>query len=291
MPTNFLKELRYFPEFVKLSHSVFALPFALAALILAMKGVPDWRTLLLVIGAVISARFTAMAFNRIVDTHYDALNPRTADRHLPSGKMSIFTAWGIVVVGAFIFILISIMINKLAGMLSPVALVIILGYSFTKRFTSLSHFFLGAALGLAPLGAWVSARGTLNDLVPWLLALAVIFWVAGFDIIYALQDLEFDKVHNLHSMVVALGPKRSMILVRLLHAAMFLILVAIGFLLHLNPIYFGGLVIVLLSLIWEQWLMRRLDQKNIQTAFLQANALASFGYLGAVVLSTFIEGM
>ncbi len=280
---NIFKELRHFPEFVKLSHSVFALPFALAALILAMKGFPDWRTLFLVVGAVISARFTAMAFNRIVDTRYDALNPRTANRHLPSEKISTPTAWSIVVVGASTFVFISITINQLAGILSPVALIIILGYSFTKRFTSLSHFFLGAALGLAPLGAWVSVRGTLNDLAPWLLALAVIFWVAGFDIIYALQDLEFDKTHGLYSMVVALGPKRSMGLVRLLHAMMFLILVAIGLLLNLKPIYFAGLVIVFVSLIWEQWLMCRVTKKNLQIAFLQANALASFGYLGAVI--------
>ena len=153
---RFLKELRHFPGFVKLSHSVFALPFAFASMIFAAQGVPSTRTIFFVIAAVVTARSTAMAFNRIVDIRYDSQNPRTANRHLPSGQISILTAWRIVMLGGLLFILISVGINKLTAWLSPVALAIVLGYSFTKRFTSWSHFFLGASLGLAPLGAWAA---------------------------------------------------------------------------------------------------------------------------------------
>ncbi len=286
MTKTLLKELRHFPEFVKLSHSVFALPFALSALLLAAQGLPDLRTLILVMGAVVTARFAAMAFNRIVDIKIDAANPRTAERHLPSGRMSISTAYGMVVVGAAMFISISVAINQLAGFLSPIALFIVLGYSFTKRFTRFSHFFLGVALGLAPLGAWLAVCGDLGDGAPWLLAIAVICWVAGFDMIYALQDLDFDKAHGLYSMVVTLGPKKMLCLVRLLHFFMFLLLTEVGFILNLTILYFIGLGIVLTGLLWEHWLMRTENPAEISKAFLQANAIVSFGYLAAVILGT-----
>ena len=286
---NRLKELRHFSDFVKLSHSVFAMPFALASLVMALRGCPGWRILGLVMVAVVAARTAAMGFNRIADMRFDAANPRTAERHLPSGKMSMPVAWGIVLVSSIAFVFISAAINPLALRLSPVALAVVLGYSLTKRFTRFSHFFLGAALGLAPLGAWVAARGEVADPAPWLLALAVMFWVAGFDMIYALQDAEFDRAHGLHSMIVSLGASRSLQLVRLLHGAMLLILVAVGFLLQMRWPYFAGLVIVLASLVWEQVLIRKLNQGNLQLAFLQANAAASFGYLAAVLLGVFVK--
>lgn len=281
------RELRQLPEFVKLSHSVFALPFALASLLLAFRGLPQGRVLILVIAAVVTARVTAMAFNRVVDARIDAANPRTAGRHLPTGQISMRTAWGIVVISAIGFVAIAWSINRLAGVLSPVALTVILGYSYTKRFTRFSHFVLGIALGLAPLGAWVAARGELTEVAPWLLALAVVCWVAGFDMIYAMQDAEFDRAHGLHSMVVALGPARTLVLVRLLHATMWLLLATVGLVLELRWPYAAGLVIVLAGLVWEQWLLRRPDQKNLQWAFLQANGIASFGYLAAAALGVF----
>lgn len=284
---NRLQELRHFPDFVKLSHSVFAMPFALASLLLAVNGLPGWRTLGLVIAAVVTARTTAMAFNRIADARFDAANPRTADRHLPAGKISSPMAWGIVMVSAGIFIVISWMINPLAGKLSPVALAVVTLYSFTKRFTRFSHFVLGAALGLAPVGAWVAQRAEVADLAPWLLGLAVMLWVAGFDMIYALQDAEFDRKHGLHSMVVSLGAKRTLRLVGVLHATMLALLVGVGLLLQLRWPYFAGLSLVVASLVWEQVLIRKLNAGNLQLAFLQANAAASFGYLAATALGVF----
>ena len=282
------QELRHFPDFVKLSHSVFALPFALAALLLAQARFPDWCTLGLVVAAVFFARVAAMAFNRLADASYDTSNPRTAERHLPRKIISKATALGIVATSSIIFVVVAFAINRLAGMLSPVALGVVLGYSFTKRFTALSHFFLGAALGLAPIGAWVAARASLADGVPWLLGLAVMCWVAGFDMIYALQDEKFDREHGLHSMVVALGVERSLRLVRCLHVAMFLMLIGVGLLSKLHWPYFAGLVVVLGSLVWEDQLIRRLNENNLQRAFLNANALAGFGYLGATALGVLL---
>lgn len=282
-----LQELRHFPEFVKLAHSVFALPFALAALLLASGGWPPARTLGLVVAAVVLARTAGMAFNRVVDAHIDAANPRTANRHLPSGKMTLITARGIVLLAAGGFVAVSILIGPLAGRLSSVALFFVLGYSWTKRFTSFSHFVLGAALGLAPVGAWLAARGNLGDPVPWLIGLAVMLWVAGFDILYAVQDVEFDRRQGLHSMVVALGPEGALRLVRVLHVSMGLVLVGVGLLFPLPWPYFAGLGIVAAFLLWEHWLMRCLHQGNLQLAFLQANAGASFGFLTAAALGVF----
>ena len=282
------QQLRHFPDFVKLSHSVFALPFALASLLLATARFPGWRTLGLVVAAVFFARAAAMAFNRLADASFDASNPRTAGRHLPRGMISRATAGGMVVVSSAFFVVVSFAINQLAGTLSPVALLIILGYSFAKRFTAFSHFWLGIALGLAPVGAWVAARAELSSIVPWLLGLAVMCWVAGFDMIYALQDEEFDRKHGLHSMVVALGKDRCLQLVRLLHTVMFLILVGVGLISRLHWPYFMGLLVVLGSLMWEDQLIRRLDEPNLQKAFLNANAVASFGYLGAAALGVYL---
>lgn len=280
-----ISELRHLPEFVKISHSVFALPFALAALFLGAAGMPRPMTLLLVIGAVVTARFAAMAFNRIVDRRWDALNPRTVERHLPARKVSLPTAWMVVIISILLFIAIAWKINALAFQLSPVALLAVLGYSFTKRFTSFSHFFLGAALGIAPLGAWVAARGELASPIPWLMGLAVLCWVAGFDIIYALQDEAFDRSQQLHSMVVRWGTRRALGLVRVLHGAMWMLLVAIGILAHSNRIYFAGVAAILLALIWEQWLMREAGTERLQKAFFEANAIVSFSYFATVVLS------
>jgi 4-hydroxybenzoate polyprenyltransferase len=285
---SFSQELRHFPDFVKLSHSVFALPFALAALLLASGGLPKATDLALVIAALVTARTAAMAFNRIVDRKIDAENPRTAVRHIPSGAVSLATAWMIVAASTIAFIAISFSINRLAGYLSPVALLIIFGYSFTKRFTNFSHFVLGIALGLAPIGAWVAVQMNLESYTPWLLGIAVVLWVAGFDIIYAIQDSEFDRNHGLHSMVVKLGEERALRLVGFLHSGMFVMLVFIGLLSKLAWFYYCGLAIVLLSLAWEQWLIRRLNQGNLQLAFLQANAGASFGYLIAVVMGIYL---
>ncbi|MDD2709140.1 MAG: putative 4-hydroxybenzoate polyprenyltransferase [Verrucomicrobiae bacterium] len=282
------RELKHFPDFVKWSHSAFALPFALASLLLAEKGMPGWRLFFLVVTAVLSARVTAMAFNRLADMRWDALNPRTAGRHLPSGRMSKPVAWGIVLVGAAIFVVVSFSINRTAGCLSPAALAVVMGYSYAKRFTSWSHFVLGLALGLAPVGAWVAAKGTFWAVVPWLLASAVICWVAGFDIIYSLQDTDFDRKYGLYSMTVRLGSVRALFLVKLLHGMMLIFLILAGWAASLPWFYFAGLSPAGAALVWEHWLMRRISQSHIDKAFLQANALASFGFLAAVCLGVFL---
>ncbi len=282
-----LQELRHFPGLVRWSHSAFALPFALASLLLAVGGLPGGRVLLLVMGAVLSARVAAMAFNRIADAELDALNPRTAERHLPSGRLSRATAWGIVLIASAVFVLIAALINPLAGLLSPVALVIVLGYSYTKRFTAWSHFVLGLALGLAPVGTWVAARAVLWDFIPWFLALAVICWVAGFDTIYSLHDNEFDRSHGLHSMGVVLGKPRALGLARALHAGMLIPLVGVGVLAGFPWPYYAGLAVVMAGLLWVHVLIRCSGTTNLEGASLGANTLVSFGYLGAVALGVF----
>lgn len=285
---NLVRELRHFPGFVKWSHSVFALPFALASFCLADHRFPGWRLLGLVVGAVLTARVAAMAFNRIADVPLDLQNPRTASRHLPTGRVSRSTAWGIALGASIAFVLIAVSINHLAGILSPVALMIILGYSYTKRFTSLSHFVLGLALGLAPVGAWVAVRSTLWGWVPWLLTLAVIAWVAGFDIIYSLQDAHFDRIHGLHSMVVRLGKERALALARLLHVAMLAPLMGVGWMMRMPVSYYAVLTVILAGLFWIHILIYRGGATNLEGASLWANAIVSFGYLAAVTAGVYL---
>src|SRR5579862_647372 len=199
--------LRKYFEFVRFSHTVFALPFALASMVVAAnanRGWPGWRTFLLILAAMVCARTVAMGFNRIVDRKFDALNPRTAQRHLPKGQITTASAWVLVCLSAAGLVVVTWGINPLCFRLSPVALLVVCFYSYTKRFTNFSHFFLGLALGIAPLGAWLAVRGTF-DWPPIVLASAVVLWLVGFDIIYATQDYEFDKAHELHSLPVRLG--------------------------------------------------------------------------------------
>src|ERR1043165_3139651 len=201
-------------SFVRFSHTVFALPFALAAMLVAARdhrGWPGWRVFGLVLAAMVCARTCAMAFNRIADRKFDALNPRTAGRHLPSGKINLTSAIGLCVLSGIGLVGASFFLNPLCFYLSPLALAIVCFYSLTKRFTDYTHIFLGLALALAPVGAWLAVKGSaisLQEMVSMLvLALAVMFWLIGFDIIYALQDYEFDRQRGLHSLVVAWGPR------------------------------------------------------------------------------------
>ncbi|HTG44667.1 MAG TPA: 4-hydroxybenzoate octaprenyltransferase, partial [Verrucomicrobiae bacterium] len=190
-----ISELVKWGEFVKLSHTVFALPFALASMVVAARetrGWPGWKLFLLIVGAVLTARTCAMSFNRIVDRHFDQENPRTAARHLPSGQISLASAWTLCLLSAGAFIAVSYQINFPCFILSPVALIVVCFYSLTKRFTDFTHIYLGIALALAPVGAWIAVRGTIH-LAPIVLAIAVVCWLIGFDVIYALQDYEFDR--------------------------------------------------------------------------------------------------
>ncbi len=275
--------------FVKLSHTVFALPFALASMVLAARenrGWPGWRTFSLIIVAMVCARTCAMAFNRIVDRKFDQANPRTAGRHLPTGQVTLPQAIVLCAASAVGLIVAAFFLNPLCFFLSPVALVVICFYSLTKRFTDFTHVFLGVALALAPIGAWLAVKGEFtwwpmadSALLPILLAVAVVLWLVGFDIIYALQDYEFDRQHGLRSLVVRWGPKNALTAAFLSHLLMWGVLVAFGLLSEFRVAYFGGLLIILASLLLEHLLARWRDRKWIDTAFFRLNALISLIFL------------
>ncbi|HOB33600.1 MAG TPA: UbiA-like polyprenyltransferase, partial [Verrucomicrobiota bacterium] len=229
--------LKKWLSFVRFSHTVFALPFALAAMAVAARdnrGWPGWRTFLLILAALVSARTCAMAFNRIVDRRFDALNPRTAGRHLPRGEIRLGAAIALCAVSAIGLIASAYGLNRLCFFLSPVALAVICFYSLTKRFTDYTHVFLGISLALAPAGAWLAVKGTaispLEIVQMFTLCVAVVLWLIGFDIIYALQDYEFDKAHGLHSLVVAWGPRNALQAAFLAHLLMCGVLLLFGLL-------------------------------------------------------------
>jgi 4-hydroxybenzoate polyprenyltransferase len=282
-----ISEVVKWGDFVKLSHTVFALPFAIASMVLAARetrGWPGWRLFILIVAAVATARTCAMAFNRIVDRKFDAVNPRTAARHLPAGKISLPSAWALCISSAVAFLVISYFINYVCFFLAPVALLVVCFYSLTKRFTDFTHIYLGVALALAPIGAWLAVRGTLH-LAPVVLALAVVCWLVGFDIIYALQDYEFDKSHGLHSLVVRWGPKNALQFSFLLHLLMWGLLAFYGLFSRLWIPYFVALLIILVSLLLEHWIARRRSLKWINVAFFRLNALVSITFLLGVVVS------
>jgi 4-hydroxybenzoate polyprenyltransferase len=286
-------EIRKWGEFVKFSHTIFALPFALASMSVAARdqqGWPGLRVFGLILVAMVSARTCAMAFNRIVDREFDKANPRTAQRHLPSGQITLASAWTLWFVSAAGLVVASYFINPLCFYLSPVALFLVCFYSLTKRFTDFTHLFLGLAVALAPVGAWLAVRGEFrlwpiaeSTFIPLLLALAVVFWLVGFDIIYALQDYEFDRRHGLRSLVVRWGPKNALQSAFFAHMIMWLLLAVFGLILGFRVAYFIGLIIILGSLVLEHWLARRRSMKWIHTAFFRLNALVSVVFLSATV--------
>ncbi len=281
---------KYF-EFVRFSHTVFALPFALASMAVAARanrGWPGWRTFLLILAAMVCARTAAMGFNRIVDRRIDALNPRTAQRHLPTGQIALANAWALVIVSAFGLGYVSWLINPLCGWLSPLALLIVCFYSFTKRFTDFSHVFLGLALGIAPIGAWLAVRGRF-DWPPCVLALAVVFWLVGFDIIYATQDWEFDKSEGLHSLPVRLGIAPSLQVARMAHAIMAVLLLAFGLISSLRVPYYIGFGIILVCLVAQHRLAKKRDPISLNAAFFRMNAVISAVFLGAVVVDVVLQ--
>ena len=279
-------------QFVKLSHTVFALPFALASMSLAARengGWPGLRLFLLIVGAVLTARTCAMSFNRIVDRHFDKENPRTAARHLPAGEISLASAWTLCIGSAVAFLVIAWFINLICFILAPVALAVVCFYSLTKRFTDFTHIYLGFALALAPIGAWLAVRGTIH-LAPLVLAAAVVCWLIGFDVIYALQDYEFDRKRGLHSLVVRWGPKNALQFAFLVHMVMWGLLALFGLFSGFRIPYFIGMTIILASLILEHWIARRRSLKWINVAFFRLNALVSIVFFAAVVTSVALPG-
>jgi len=272
--------LTRFLRLIRFSHTIFALPFALGALLVAANGRPTVRLLVLVLICMVLARTAAMLFNRLSDWSLDQRNPRTAARHLLVSKTA---GWTMLLLTAAGFVFASAAINRLAGLLAPVALAIIFFYSLTKRFTSATHFFLGLALAVAPAGAWIAERGRL-DLPPLVLGTGVICWVAGFDLIYATQDVDFDRREGLHSLVVRLGISGSLRLAQWLHGFMFLALIGFGLTAKLGVAYYASMPFIAAALIYEHRSARSRDLAAINRAFFQSNAFVSALFVVAVAL-------
>lgn len=266
-----------FLRLIRFSHTIFALPFALGALFVAANGLPSLRILLLVIACMVFARTAAMLFNRLVDWSLDQRNPRTASRHLLVSKL---TAQVLLVLSSIGFVLAASAINRLTLILAPVALALIFFYSLTKRFTSATHFFLGLALAISPIGAWIAQTGRI-DLAPVVLAAGVICWVAGFDLIYATQDYDFDRREGIQSLVVKLGIGRSLRLAQLLHLLTFAALIGFGLVAKLGVLYYWSLPLIASALLYEHGIEKR-DLAAINRAFFQSNGFVSAVFLLAV---------
>ena len=265
---------------VRFSHTLFALPFALVGMLLAARGLPEGRVIFWILLAMVGARTAAMAFNRLADRHFDAANPRTAARALPAGRLRPGHAWALFAAAALLLVLAAWRLNPLALTLSPLALAILCGYSLTKRFTSWSHLVLGLSLAGAPLGAWIAVRGGI-EAEAFLLGGAVLFWTAGFDVIYALQDLDFDRAAGLHSLPARLGASAALRLARLFHLAALLLLVALGWAARLGAAYHAGVVAAAGLLIYEHVLVRGGDLSRLQTAFFRLNVAVGLILLAA----------
>ena len=284
-------------SFVRFSHTVFALPFALAAMLVAARdhlGWPGGKTFGLILAAMVCARTCAMAFNRIVDRKFDALNPRTKNRHLPSGQISLASAILLCALSGAGLMAASYFLNPLCFYLSPVALAAVCFYSLTKRFTDYTHVFLGIALALAPVGAWLAVRGanvSISEIFQMsTLAAAVILWLVGFDIIYALQDYEFDKSHGLRSLVVAWGPQNALAAAFLAHLIMCGLLLGFGLLCRFRIAYLIGWLVILGCLVLEHWIARRRSLNWINVAFFRLNALVGAVFLAVVALEVILQG-
>jgi len=270
--------------FIRFSHTVFALPFALGAMVVAAHPWPPLRIFGLILLAMVFARTAAMTFNRLADWEIDKRNPRTAGRHR---LITRATAFVLLALSSLVFVLVTRWINPLCFLLSPLALIIVFFYSLTKRFTAYSHFFLGLALGVSPVGAWLAVSGRF-DIPPFVLSLAVIFWVAGFDLIYATQDYDFDKREGMHSLVVSFGIARSLILAQWLHAAMWLLLILFGALSHLGIAYYAGMVLIFPVLIFEHRTAQKMDIAAINRAFFNSNAFVGAVFVAAILLDKIV---
>lgn len=280
---------RYF-SLVKFSHTVFAMPFALIGFSLAVSQYPESfsiRLLVLVLLCMVFARNSAMGFNRIADRKIDALNPRTMAREIPSGKIGTGAATIFVILNAGLFILTTAFINRLTLILSPVALFVILGYSFTKRFTSLSHFILGLGLSLAPIGAYISVTGKF-DLLPLIYSFIVITWVGGFDIIYSLQDDDFDKKNKLYSIPSVVGIQRALMISVAVHIVTFFLVIAAGILGDGSWLYWTGASVFSILLLYQHLLVKTDDLSRVNMAFATVNGMASILFSVLIILDLFL---
>src|ERR1700691_3393279 len=280
---GFFRNLKITLEMIKWEHSIFALPFAFCGAMLAAGGLPAWRPMAWIVVAMVSARSAAMAFNRLADTSIDAANPRTSTRALPVGRLTPAFVTTFVLAACGIFVLAASQLNRLTLMLSPLALVVILLYSYTKRFTRWSHLILGSALGIAPAAAWIAVRGSLDPRI-LLLTAAVTFWVGGFDVIYACQDHEYDCDHGLHSLPRYFGLRNALVIARLFHVVMLGLLVALVLTFGLGKLAVVGVVAVAALLLYEHALVRPDDLSKLNAAFFTMNGVIS------VVFFFFIAG-
>ena len=285
--TRLLARVQAYGRMIRFSHSVFALPFALtSAALAAREGGVSGRQLLWIVAAMVSARSAAMGFNRLVDHQIDARNPRTAVRELPRGTVTRGEAWLFVALSAAGLVLASAMLNPLCLALSPLALAIVFGYSYTKRFTAASHLFLGLSLAVAPVGAWLAIRGSLAA-VPVVLGLAVLFWVAGFDTLYACQDVDFDRQEGLRSLPASLGVPRALQLARVMHVSTVLLLLSLFALSPLHPVYLLGVAGVAAILAWEHSLVAPQDLSRVMQAF-NLNGWVSLGYFAVTAAAAWL---
>ena len=284
-----LSKLKIFLEMIKFSHTIFALPFALTGALLAARGIPSAGQLFWIVMAMVGARTAAMAMNRLIDADIDGRNPRTASRAIPAGLLSRGVVALYIVISLLLLLYAAYRLNPLCVKLAPIAIFFLLLYSYCKRFTSLAHIVLGLCLAAAPVGAWVAIRGEVT-LPPVLLGLAVLFWVAGFDILYALQDLEFDRQAGLHSIPVKLGVRGSLLLARLFSFIMILLLIGAAITLQLAVPFYCGIAASAALITYEHWLVRDGDLGKLDLAFFTMNGYVSVIILAATAAEIFISG-
>ena len=288
-----MERIRTYASFVRFSHSVFALPFALTGALLALHKLNDWDVTTVaarfvwIVVAMVSARSAAMGFNRLADASHDALNPRTAMRELPRGVMTRVEAGVFIIVSSVVFVIAAWMLDPVCLVLSPLALGIVFWYSLAKRFTNYTQFFLGLAMAVAPVGGWLAAGGR-GGVEPWLLAAAIGTWVGGFDVLYACQDLDFDREHGLRSIPVHFGVARSLAISRVMHVITVLCLAALGPIARLGPIYLAGVAGVAILLAYEQSLVHADDLSQVKRAF-DLNGYVGLLYLAATAAAMYVH--
>jgi 4-hydroxybenzoate polyprenyltransferase len=272
---SFWQKLKTTLEMIKFEHTLFALPFAFLGAILAANGLPTVWQIVWITLAMFGARSAAMTFNRIIDRKFDAENPRTANRELPSGKLSVNFAWTFFIVSVILFEIAAYSLNWLTFALSPVALLSILGYSYAKRFTSFAHLILGWSLAISPTAAWIAVRGAIDSETPLLLSLLVMMWTAGFDVLYACQDFEFDRKNGLRSIPARFGIKNSLWIARLFHAQAFIVLLLLYLVTELGWFALAGVFAVGALMIYQHTLVKPNDLSRMNAAFFTTNAMVS----------------
>jgi 4-hydroxybenzoate polyprenyltransferase len=282
-----MTRLSTYLSFVRFSHSIFALPFALTGALLATRDhAVTWAQVTWIVAAMVAARSAAMGFNRLVDARWDAMNPRTSMRELPRGAMSTAEATAFVMISSVVFVAVSFQISPLCGWLAPVALAIVFWYSLAKRYTAYTQAFLGLAMAVAPVGGWLAAGGR-GGAEPWLLGLAIGLWVGGFDVLYACQDLEFDRAQGLNSIPVRYGVARSLLISRLMHVGTILCMAGLAWLVPLGAIYLAGVAFVAALLIYEQSLVSATDLSQVKRAF-DMNGYVGIVYFFVTALALYV---